>query len=289
LATDEQAPPRSAKDWPPGVHRDPPGRDLRNRRQDPSASGSSGTGSGTRAGETGGGDEGGGHRLNTAPPRPFHVDPAAVRAGGERRTTCMLRNVPAGTTAGALQELIDEVVKGKYDCFILPTLPFQNDSPGFAAINFVDPAAVVPFFSAFHGRSLEEVSTSVRAGKDDSPPQADQPPGEAGETAQGPAGDSGEDKLEVIYSRIQGAASIRRTWGPLGARRSGVAVEGSKTSSGHNDCSTSSGPRTSTNSSGNGPQGMSQGMSGQGGGRPTPAPQLPASHGVSEDPGRSAG
>lgn len=75
-------------------------------------------------------------------------------APGDRRTTLLLRNVPASYSRAMLLELLDSAgFCGKYDFVYLPINFSTKAGLGYAFVNLTDTAHVTAFWAAFDGFS----------------------------------------------------------------------------------------------------------------------------------------
>lgn len=73
---------------------------------------------------------------------------ATIEAGGDIRTTVMLRNIPNKVDCHMLKNLLDETSHGQYD-FAYLRIDFQNQcNVGYAFINFSKAEHIVPFARA---------------------------------------------------------------------------------------------------------------------------------------------
>ncbi|OQS01290.1 hypothetical protein ACHHYP_01356 [Achlya hypogyna] len=88
-----------------------------------------------------------------APPADeFSLGLDRVYAGTDKRTTLMVRNIPNKYTQSMLLAEINERHMGQYDFFYLP-IDFKNKcNMGYAFINFMDTAAIGPFYETFNGQ-----------------------------------------------------------------------------------------------------------------------------------------
>ena len=77
------------------------------------------------------------------------VDPEMIRRGLDHRTTIMLRNIPNKLQLRELTRLLNAYCEGTFDfCYL--RVDFGNRcNVGYAFINFVEPADILPFHAAF--------------------------------------------------------------------------------------------------------------------------------------------
>uniref|UniRef100_K3X4L6 Mei2-like C-terminal RNA recognition motif domain-containing protein n=1 Tax=Globisporangium ultimum (strain ATCC 200006 / CBS 805.95 / DAOM BR144) TaxID=431595 RepID=K3X4L6_GLOUD len=79
----------------------------------------------------------------------FSLSIERVSAGEDTRTTLMIRNIPNKYTQQMLLHEINVHHRGQYDFFYLP-IDFKNKcNMGYAFINFMDAASIVPFYQEF--------------------------------------------------------------------------------------------------------------------------------------------
>jgi hypothetical protein len=89
----------------------------------------------------------------------FTIDLEKILAGEDSRTTIMIRHIPNKYTQEMLLKRINRMHKGKYDFFYLPMDLNNGCNIGYAFINFVDPAYIVPFFEDMNGKSWEHFNS----------------------------------------------------------------------------------------------------------------------------------
>lgn len=89
-----------------------------------------------------------------------HTDPATyVNAGGDKRTTLMIKNIPNKYTQKMLLTTIDETFRGTYDFFYLP-IDFKNKcNVGYAFINMVRPEYIIPLIQKFDRKKWEKFNS----------------------------------------------------------------------------------------------------------------------------------
>mmetsp|Transcript_1702 Transcript_1702/g.3756 ORF Transcript_1702/g.3756 Transcript_1702/m.3756 type:complete len:378 (+) Transcript_1702:66-1199(+) len=120
--------------------------------------------------------------------RSAKVDAERILSGSDRRTTCVVCNIPKHLTRDQCTEVFDRLVLGKYNCFVLPVEPSKaSRNLGWGLINFVEAPAIVPFYSALNGKPW--------GGEGDGP------------------------RVEVTYAKDQGVKELMRHWGGLERKR----------------------------------------------------------------------
>lgn len=90
------------------------------------------------------------------------IIPALLRAGAERRTTLMLKNVGYALTQEGLLATIERRHRGAFDYLYLPMDFERGQNRGFAFVNFITPRGVPNFYEEFHGHPLTEASANRR-------------------------------------------------------------------------------------------------------------------------------
>ncbi|KAH8052839.1 RNA binding-protein [Aureococcus anophagefferens] len=91
----------------------------------------------------------------------FAFDQNKAAAGGDARTTLMVRNIPNKYTQKAVLEELDVKFANTYDFFYLP-IDFKNKcNVGYAFINLVVSKDALRLFKEFNGRRW----TCFRSGK----------------------------------------------------------------------------------------------------------------------------
>ncbi|CAH9076502.1 unnamed protein product [Cuscuta epithymum] len=89
----------------------------------------------------------------------FQLDLDKIRSGGDGRTTLMIKNIPNKYTSKMLLATIDEYQRGTYDFLYLP-IDFKNKcNVGYAFINMLSPALIIPFYEAFNGKKWEKFNS----------------------------------------------------------------------------------------------------------------------------------
>ncbi|KAH9627305.1 hypothetical protein KSS87_013550 [Heliosperma pusillum] len=91
--------------------------------------------------------------------KQFLLDLDKIAAGEDSRTTLMIKNIPNKYTSKMLLSAIDENHKGTYDFLYLP-IDFKNKcNVGYAFINMLSPAHIIPFYEAFNGKKWEKFNS----------------------------------------------------------------------------------------------------------------------------------
>ncbi|KAI3432299.1 hypothetical protein D9Q98_003859 [Chlorella vulgaris] len=82
----------------------------------------------------------------------YSLDLNKIRAGDDKRTTLMVKNIPNKYTQKMLLALVEERFRGMFDFFYLP-IDFKNKcNVGYAFINMVRPEYIVPLVEELHGK-----------------------------------------------------------------------------------------------------------------------------------------
>ncbi|KAL4423997.1 hypothetical protein ABPG75_001298 [Micractinium tetrahymenae] len=82
----------------------------------------------------------------------YSLDLNKIRAGEDKRTTLMVKNIPNKYTQKMLLALVEERFRGMFDFFYLP-IDFKNKcNVGYAFINMVRPEYIIPFVEELHGK-----------------------------------------------------------------------------------------------------------------------------------------
>eukprot|EP00798_Chlamydomonas_sp_ICE-L_P021450 gene21450-28420_t len=106
----------------------------------------------------------------------YALDHDRIRAGEDKRTTLMVKNIPNKYTQKMLLATIDEYVRGSYDFFYLP-IDFKNKcNVGYAFINMIQPVQIIPLVERFNNRKWDRFNS--------------------------------EKVCHISYARIQGRASL---------------------------------------------------------------------------------
>ncbi|CAL0306719.1 unnamed protein product [Lupinus luteus] len=97
--------------------------------------------------------------TKNADKKQFELDLGSILRGEDSRTTLMIKNIPNKYTSKMLLVAIDEQCRGTYDFLYLP-IDFRNKcNVGYAFINMIDPAQIVPFCQAFNGKKWEKFNS----------------------------------------------------------------------------------------------------------------------------------
>ncbi|KAF4373220.1 protein MEI2-like 2 [Cannabis sativa] len=91
--------------------------------------------------------------------KQYQLDLDKIVNGEDARTTLMIKNIPNKYTSKMLLAAIDEFHRGTYDFLYLP-IDFKNKcNVGYAFINMVSPAHIIPFYKAFNGKKWEKFNS----------------------------------------------------------------------------------------------------------------------------------
>ncbi|XP_074328638.1 protein MEI2-like 5 [Apium graveolens] len=91
--------------------------------------------------------------------KQFQLDLEKILNGEDTRTTLMIKNIPNKYTSKMLLAAIDDSHSCTYDFFYLP-IDFKNKcNVGYAFINMLSPAHIVPFYQAFNGKKWEKFNS----------------------------------------------------------------------------------------------------------------------------------
>ncbi|CAK8579091.1 unnamed protein product [Lathyrus sativus] len=97
--------------------------------------------------------------VSLADRKQYELDLGRILRGEDIRTTLMIKNIPNKYTSKMLLVAIDEQCRGTYDFLYLP-IDFKNKcNVGYAFINMTDPAQIIPFHQAFHGKKWEKFNS----------------------------------------------------------------------------------------------------------------------------------
>ncbi|KAK4787602.1 hypothetical protein SAY86_011435 [Trapa natans] len=89
----------------------------------------------------------------------FQLDLDKIIGGEDTRTTLMIKNIPNKYTSKMLLTAIDENHRGTYDFLYLP-IDFKNKcNVGYAFINMLSPAHIIPFYKNFNGKKWEKFNS----------------------------------------------------------------------------------------------------------------------------------
>jgi protein phosphatase 1 regulatory subunit 42 len=89
----------------------------------------------------------------------FNLDLERVARGEDLRTTLMIKNIPNKYTQKMLLATIDDAFRGSYDFFYLP-IDFKNKcNMGYAFINMVRPAGIIPLVERFDKKKWEKFNS----------------------------------------------------------------------------------------------------------------------------------
>lgn len=80
----------------------------------------------------------------------YEVDVDAINVGTEKRTTCMLKNIPNKYSYDDIIGILNTSLKDRFN-FVYLILNFHNDqNAGYAFINFVDVSDLAVFYTQVH-------------------------------------------------------------------------------------------------------------------------------------------
>ncbi|KAL4330101.1 hypothetical protein S245_044992 [Arachis hypogaea] len=97
--------------------------------------------------------------TNNADKKQFELDLGRIMQGEDTRTTLMIKNIPNKYTSKMLLAAIDERCRGTYDFLYLP-IDFKNKcNVGYAFINMIDAAQIIPFHQTFNGKKWEKFNS----------------------------------------------------------------------------------------------------------------------------------
>lgn len=90
------------------------------------------------------------------------VDFYLIETGQDRRTTCMIKNIPNKYTQQMLIDHLDESHAGRYD-FVYLRMDFKNKcNVGYAFINFLSPMDIMSFAKRMVGRRWPKFNSEKR-------------------------------------------------------------------------------------------------------------------------------
>ena len=91
--------------------------------------------------------------------RLYALDMDKIRAGEDRRTTLMIKNIPNKYTQKMLLATVDEHFRGTYDFFYLP-IDFKNKcNVGYAFVNMITPLDIIPLTERFNQKKWERFNS----------------------------------------------------------------------------------------------------------------------------------
>lgn len=91
------------------------------------------------------------HSMNSNPAN-FEIDLWKIENNLEKRTTCMIRNIPNKYTQQMIFDLVNETHRGCFD-FLYLRMDFRNRcNVGYAFINFTDPQHILSFARRVNGK-----------------------------------------------------------------------------------------------------------------------------------------
>lgn len=89
--------------------------------------------------------------AQSSPKSPSNFSMSLGKILGDKRTACMIKNIPNRYTSEMMVDFINETHFGLYDFFYL-RMDFKNRcNVGYAFINFVDNEAVLSFYERING------------------------------------------------------------------------------------------------------------------------------------------
>jgi len=89
----------------------------------------------------------------------YIIDYDRIRACMDKRTTCMIRNIPNKYSQKMLLSAVDERFKGLYDFFYLP-IDFKNKcNVGYAFVNFINYVHIVDFVEQFGNKKWDKFNS----------------------------------------------------------------------------------------------------------------------------------
>ncbi|KAM0676185.1 hypothetical protein GVAV_000148 [Gurleya vavrai] len=90
----------------------------------------------------------------------FAIDLNAIKEKRDKRTTCMIKNIPNKYSQKMLLDLIDEHHEGTFD-FLYLRMDFKNKcNVGYAFINFSDPCVIPSFYRKIDGKGWKKYRSS---------------------------------------------------------------------------------------------------------------------------------
>ncbi|KXS14131.1 hypothetical protein M427DRAFT_354935 [Gonapodya prolifera JEL478] len=92
-------------------------------------------------------------------PKANEINLWRVMMGLDKRTTCMIRNIPNKYSQQMLIDFVDETHRGHYD-FLYLRIDFKNQcNVGYAFINFIEPSSIVSFAHKVVGRKWSKFNS----------------------------------------------------------------------------------------------------------------------------------
>lgn len=90
----------------------------------------------------------------------FEIYVEDILLGIDRRTTCMIKNIPNKYSLKMLIELLDEDHRGTYN-FVYLRMDFKNKcNVGYAFVNFANCMSIVSFYKKVHGKSWKRFTSN---------------------------------------------------------------------------------------------------------------------------------
>ncbi|KAL0263964.1 UNVERIFIED_CONTAM: hypothetical protein PYX00_010878 [Menopon gallinae] len=90
----------------------------------------------------------------------FEIYVEDILLGVDRRTTCMIKNIPNKYSLKMLIELLDEEHRGTYN-FVYLRMDFKNKcNVGYAFVNFASCMSIVSFYRKVHGKSWKRFTSN---------------------------------------------------------------------------------------------------------------------------------
>ncbi|EPR77764.1 RNA recognition motif 2 containing protein [Spraguea lophii 42_110] len=104
------------------------------------------------------------YNINTFPQKTkdngFKINIDKIKDGSDKRTTCMLKNIPNKYTQKMLIEMMNEEHFGTYD-FLYLRMDFANIcNVGYAFINFLEPKNIISFYNKVNGKGWIRYSSN---------------------------------------------------------------------------------------------------------------------------------
>jgi hypothetical protein len=90
------------------------------------------------------------------------IDLTKIETGVDKRTTCMIKNIPNKYTQQMLIDHLDESHAGRYD-FVYLRMDFKNKcNVGYAFINFLSPADIISYTMRMAGKRWPRFNSEKR-------------------------------------------------------------------------------------------------------------------------------